>query len=250
MFLGKDVSGNPIINLRDGLQIGQVQDLYIDQNLLTITGVYVGSKGLLWSTPKWIPASNINLISVDTVLVNGDSIITEELDDVAQPWIRRDELQGRPVDTTGGTKIGRIGDIIMNNKDVVGFALDRVFVQGPIAQHRALRRTAIVDTGLEDGMMTVDLDEAEQHDLQVVSKLFFGSEVVRQAGTETTHKSPYTDAHDDSAYADHSDVSPYIADESKRVEDAAHRRSPYAAPHDPDKEIEYEEFKSPYTTPE
>lgn len=252
MFLGKDVIGNPIINVRNGLQIGQVQDLYIDHSLSTITGVYVGSKGLLSSTPKWIPASNVNLISTDTVLVNGDNIITEELDDVAQPWIRRDELQGHSVDTKGGTKIGRIGDIIIDNKDVVGFALDRVFVQGTIAQHRALRRTAILDTGLEDGTMTVDLDEAEQHDLQVVNKLFFGSEVVRhaEAESEMTHKSPYTDTHDDSTYADHSDVSPYIADEAKRVEDPMHRRSPYAAPHDPKEETKAEEFKSPYTTPE
>lgn len=250
MFLGKDVIGNPIINVRNGLQIGKVQDLYIDQDLSIITGLYVGSEGLLSSTPKWIPASDINLISMDTVLVNGDSIITEELDNVKQTWVRRDELQGHPVDTKGGTKIGRVGDIIINNgKNIVGFALDRVFVQGPIAQHRALRRTAILDVGREDGAMTVDLDEAEQNDLQVVNKMFFGQEVVRDSEVEEIRKSPYTDTPDESAYVDHSDTSPYVANEVERVEDGSSRRTPYTAPDNEDETTDSEEFKSPYTTP-
>lgn len=248
MLLGKDVIGNPIINLHNGLQIGRVQDLYVDKQLSMITGVYVGSEGLLSSTPKWIPASSIAIISTDTVLVNGDSIITNELDEAAHPWVRRDELQGHPVDTKGGTKIGRVGDIIFNEEaNVIGFSLDRVYVQGPLAERRALRRTAILDIGHEDGKMTIDLDEAEQQDLHVVSKLFFGDEVMRSQDIEEARKSPYADTPEAETYAAHDDKSPYIAGESDVKDDTF--RSPYTTS-DPDNKVEEDEtFRSPYTTP-
>lgn len=251
MFLGKDVIGNPIINMQSGRKIGQVQDLYLDKALNKLAGLYVGSDGLLNPTPRWISAFDVAVVSQDTVLVNGNCIVTHDLDDVAHPWLRRDDLQGRAVDTLGGTKIGRIGDVILDDEGaIVGFSLDRVYVKGPVAERRALRRTAVHDVGHEDGSMTMNLQEVEQQDLRVVDKAFFNEEVMLETEEEDDpRKSPYADTPAASAYASHDDKSPYVPGEMATKEDEPFR-SPYTTPQPATKDVAAEPFKSPYTTPE
>ncbi|MEJ2747977.1 MAG: PRC-barrel domain-containing protein [Anaerolineae bacterium] len=191
MYLGKDIIGNPIINLQNGRQIGRVQDLYLDQELQQVAGLYVGSEGLLGPTPKWITAQDVAVFSEDTVLAKGDTIVTSDLEGEAQSWLRRDDLHGRPVDTIGGTKIGRIGDVILSDDAaVIGFSLDRVYVKGPVAERRALRRSAVRDVGNQDGSMTINLKEVEQQDLRVVDKVFFGEEVMLGSEKGEPRKSP------------------------------------------------------------
>jgi sporulation protein YlmC with PRC-barrel domain len=83
-----------------------------------------------------------------------------------EQWVRRQDVVGREVDTTGGTKVGVIGDVIINDDDgVIGFKLARVFVEGPIAKKQTIAREVVVDTGAVDGVMTIDLAQAEQHEL-------------------------------------------------------------------------------------
>ena len=83
-------------------------------------------------------------------------VIDESVATEIDKWMRRQELVGREVDTTGGTKVG-----------VIGFKLARIFVEGPIAKKQAVAREVVVDTGAEDGVMTVDLAQAEQHSLSL-----------------------------------------------------------------------------------
>lgn len=251
MLLGKDVIGNPIIHKETGQQIGRVKDLFIDKGLNIVTGIYAGSEGIFNPTPRWIAATDVAVISSDAVLVERDGMVTEGISD-QMGWLRRDDLQGRSVDTKGGTKVGRVGDIILDSgAHIIGFALDRVFVRGPIAKRRALRRTAVQDTGHEDGSMTINLEEAEQQDLRVVNKTFFTEEVAL-TGTEGPRKSPYADTPPNEAYASHEDISPYIAGEEQTEDDTY--RSPYTTPEPTTEEEarakEEQPFKSPYATPE
>jgi hypothetical protein len=44
----------------------------------------------------------------------------------------------------------------------VGFSLGRVFVEGPVAKNRMIMKAAVLDTGRDDGLMTIDLSKAEQ----------------------------------------------------------------------------------------
>ncbi len=67
------------------------------------------------------------------------------------------------MDTPGGTKVGAIGDIILGEEGhITGFTLAKVFVEGPIAQQGTLPREALIDTGNDDGIMTIDLPKVEQ----------------------------------------------------------------------------------------
>lgn len=49
---------------------------------------------------------------------------------------------------------------------VIGFRLLRVFVEGPIAERRAVVREAVVEPGNEDEVMIIDLSKAESQDLR------------------------------------------------------------------------------------
>ena len=67
------------------------------------------------------------------------------------------------MDTTGGTKVGVIGDAILDEEGRIrAFSLSRVFVEGPVAESRTIYQAAIVDKGQVDGLMTVDLAKVEQ----------------------------------------------------------------------------------------
>ena len=170
MFLVKDIMGNPVITVNNGRSIGKVRDIYLTNDCRRVAGIYMGSEGLFSREANLIKYNDVVTIGEDAVLVKeGDVIVTEkELTDTESAWLRRDELQGRPVDTPGGTKVGKVGDVIINKDgDVVGFHLSSVYVSGPIAENRSVASHTVQDVGHEDGCMTIDLKQAEQQKLSV-----------------------------------------------------------------------------------
>jgi uncharacterized protein YrrD len=167
MRLGKDLVDKPIYSVTDGRLVGKVKDLYLDSNLERIVGLYLGSEGIFNRKNMLINRDRINLFGVDAILVADSDVVLEEVQ-VAEleTWVRRQDLAGRDVDTPGRTRVGIIGDIIVNDEGaVLGFKLTRTFVEGPISRKHAVAREVVVDIGTEDGVMTIDLAQAEQHDL-------------------------------------------------------------------------------------
>jgi uncharacterized protein YrrD len=163
MRLGKDVTGKLIISVTDGRIIGNVKDLYVNKELLGLTGIYVGHEGLLKRKSLLIPRDSVIVFGIDAILVRKTDVITsdQELTEV-EDWVRLSKLRGREVDTPGGTKVGAIGDIVLSEDgQITGFSLAKVFVEGPVAQQGMIPREALVDTGDEDNVMTVDLAKVE-----------------------------------------------------------------------------------------
>ena len=169
MRLGKDLLDKPVISVTDGRIVGRVKDLYLDNNLERIVGLYLGSEGIFSRKSMLVSRDRLTLLGIDAILaVDSDVVIDESVATEIDNWVRRQELVGREVDTTGGTKVGVIGDVIINDDDgVIGFKLARIFVEGPIAKKQAVAREVVVDTGAEDGVMTIDLAQAEQHSLSL-----------------------------------------------------------------------------------
>ncbi len=171
LFLGKDIMGNPIITVSDGRSIGKVKDVYLDNDCRSVTGIYLGTEGLFSRHSYLIKKEDVVTIGKDAVLVKHPDVIVEEddIEETEERWLRRDDLQGRPVDTSGGTKVGKIGDVVINrDSDVMGFSLSRVYVAGPIADNHSIAIHTVQDVGEEDGKMTVNLEQAEQQELSVV----------------------------------------------------------------------------------
>ena len=170
MFLGKDIIGNPVITINDGRLIGRVKDIYLSADCRLVAGIYLGTEGLVSRKSFLVKSEDIMTIGQDAILVKHADVIHEEgnLVETEETWLRRDELQGRPVDTAGGTKVGKIGDVIINGEgQVLGFSLSYVYVAGPIAENRSVAIHTVQDVGHEDGAMTIDLQRAEEQELSV-----------------------------------------------------------------------------------
>ncbi len=166
MRLGKDLVGKQIISVTDGRSLGNAKDIYINSDLTAITGIYLGSEGLIKRKHFLITRADVVVFGIDAILVRNSEIITEENNlPESVAWLRLSKLSKREVDTPGGTKVATIGDIILGEQgNITGFALSRVFVEGPIEKNGTIPRGAVIDTGSEDGVMTIDLTRAENPD--------------------------------------------------------------------------------------
>ena len=169
MRLGRSLIDNPVYNNQNGRTLGKVEDLYLDMDLTFVTAIYLGSEGLIKRTPVFIRARDVALFGIDAVLAKSTATVFrgEEIPAAGQ-WVRLHDLQGRDVDTPGGTKIGRIRDVVLDAEArVTGVSLSQIAVEGPIAESKVVARGAVVDVGQVDGAMTIDLATAEREGLTV-----------------------------------------------------------------------------------
>jgi uncharacterized protein YrrD len=168
MRLGKELIGKPIYSVTDGRLLGNVKDLYINDTLYWLAGIHLGTEGLLKRKSLVIHRDHVVVFGVDAVLVQKADVVTDDKEQTAVAgWLRLSELRGREVDTPGGTKVGTIGDVMLTEEaHIQGFTLARVFVEGPVAEQGTIPRDALIDTGNEDGRMTIDLPKVEQQHQQ------------------------------------------------------------------------------------
>jgi uncharacterized protein YrrD len=164
MRLGKELIGKPIYSMSDGRLLGAVKDLYVDLEFGVLNGIFLGTEGLFSRKTRAIARESIVVFGIDAVLVKDSDVIT---DSGEQPeveiWRRREDLNGRGVDTPGGTKVGTVGDVLIDEEArIVGFSLSRVHVAGPSAENKLVLKEAILDNGGVDGVMTIDLAKAER----------------------------------------------------------------------------------------
>lgn len=168
MKASKDLVGKPIVSIADGRIVGKVNDIYLDKELKHVVAVHSGYEGLLKRKAQVILRDQVVLFGADTILVRQtDVILPEDQVEEIETWIRRDQLNGRNVDTPGGTRIARVDDVILDDEaGVLGFVLGRTFVESPVTESGAISREVVVDTGAEDGIMTIDLEKAEREHFQ------------------------------------------------------------------------------------
>ncbi|MGD8585566.1 MAG: PRC-barrel domain-containing protein [Chloroflexota bacterium] len=175
MRVAQEIMNVPVISANDGQEVGKVKGFYIDQNLTHLLAISLGSEGLFSRKETLIKWPDVVTFGQDAILIKDANCVieTSEVENF-EDFVERDEIGGRSVETPGGTKIGRVGDLIFDEKAMIsGFALSQIYVSGPIAANRAVSRKAVVDVGNEDGIMTADLSEAEKDDLQIVYEGLF-----------------------------------------------------------------------------
>lgn len=162
--LGKDFEKKAVLSLDEARLLGRIEDLYLDEALDKVVGLYMGSQGLLKRKSLFIPRDAVAVLGVDAILVaDGDVMTDDQVVPAAKEWVRREKLVGRDVDTPGGTKLGVIGDVVIEDDgSISAFALSKVYVDGPLAESRLVDRSAMLNPGQEDGRMTVDLSLLEK----------------------------------------------------------------------------------------
>jgi uncharacterized protein YrrD len=154
----------PIIRVSDGKQLGAVSDLYLDYELTRVTALHLGSEGLLRRSAQVIDRAAVTIMGIDAWLVSAPAAVLG-LSDIpgSDTFVRAGSLRGRQIVTDGGTPLGTIGDVLVNETGaVLGFALSKVAVQGPLAERKTIARAAISALGDERNPMTAVLARAEE----------------------------------------------------------------------------------------
>jgi len=163
MRKAKELIGKPIYGVTDGRQIGSVKDLFVDLELALLKGIYLGREGLINRKVQFIAREDVAVFGIDAVLTTGSDVASDNSQvPKVDMWLRRDQLQGREVETSGGTKVGTVGDLLFDEQAAVaGVTLARVHVAGPIAENKMVLKSAITETGGREGVMVIDLTLAE-----------------------------------------------------------------------------------------
>lgn len=163
MITAKDFNGKSIVSIADGSILGEVKDIYLDVDMRQMVAVYLGTEGLLKRKDKVMQRSAVAVLGVDVWLVTASDVVVEKdsLPDSAGFTLVND-LRGREIQTEGGTKLGVIDDVLLDdNTGVLGFSLGKVYTQGPLAERKAVIRDAVKNLGSKDDPMIADLALAE-----------------------------------------------------------------------------------------
>ncbi len=160
----KEFHGKLLISSTDGKKLGEIKDVYLDQDGTKIVAVYLGKSGILSRKSLMIEIGYLSLIGVDACFVTGsDKVVATEGGDATSTWILAGSLIGREIKTDGGTKIATVADVIVDEGcNVLGFSLDWVYVQGPLADTRSIARGAITSIGKDGEPMITVLEQAEK----------------------------------------------------------------------------------------
>jgi sporulation protein YlmC with PRC-barrel domain len=163
MFTSKEHLNKPLISTTDGRKLGEIKDLYLDQDMRQVSAVFLGKQGLISRKTLMIARSAVQVLGVDVWLVSGsDTVVGPE--DIAESgtFILVGELHGRELQTEGGTKIGVIDHVLLDHEGrVLGFGLGKVYSQGPLAERKMIARDAILNLGASKEPMTINLAQAE-----------------------------------------------------------------------------------------
>lgn len=99
---------------------------------------------------------------MDAWLVSGPDALAILEDQAGLQTLPLAGLRGRDVQTEGGTRIGTVGDVLLEDAmQVTGVELGKVAIKGPLAESRRILRAAIKDWGGPKAPMLVDLAQAE-----------------------------------------------------------------------------------------
>jgi sporulation protein YlmC with PRC-barrel domain len=158
------LNGRLLISNTDGKNLGEVRGVYLDRNVERGIAVFLGKTGLISRKENLIDLKRVRLFGVDAWLLDGSDVVVSKEDfHLGEELILAETLQGREIRTDGGTRIGTVEDVLVDEKfAVLGFSLGKIFVQGPLAEAGAIARGAITSLGDKSSPMIASLEQAEK----------------------------------------------------------------------------------------
>jgi uncharacterized protein YrrD len=146
----KHYVGKAIVSIQEGRKIGSVADIVIDGDTLQVAAI-ITSKGTLFNRElEAILAEEIKVWGEDVILVAMPDVIRHENQiEGRERWLNlNDSIRGRYVVSVDGTRVGQIGDVIIDtNGRLTGYELSQVFIEGPVADHKKISADATHSLG-------------------------------------------------------------------------------------------------------
>ena len=163
MITGKEHQNKWLVSITDGKKVGEIKDLYLDKELTKVVAVLAGKEGFIQRKKLVVERTQIQVYGEDVWLVASSEVVMDlETVPDADSYVLLSELRGREVHTEGGTKVGTVEDVLLDrDAHVLGIALGKVYVQGPLAERKAIARGAISKWGSKDVPMTIVMAQAE-----------------------------------------------------------------------------------------
>jgi uncharacterized protein YrrD len=112
-----NLRGKTIISMDNGEKIGEVEDVYIDPQDLSIAGLAVSQGGFFDRDTQIVPGHNIDKWGKDAVLVRNAGVLRPTADVPERDgWLSaHDKINGLSLVNTRGERIGRINDLLLDN---------------------------------------------------------------------------------------------------------------------------------------
>jgi uncharacterized protein YrrD len=170
MRSAKQTLNLPLVSITDGKLVGEIKDFYFDSQDAAMVAILTGQKGLINPKSMIVERDAIQVFGQDAWLVRDADVVTELSKEPGETRYQfMHDLTGREITTSGGTKVGTIGDVWLDERAlVVGFGLDKVFMKGPVAEKKYIPLEAVSDWGIRamgmgghDNPMVVDLTIVE-----------------------------------------------------------------------------------------
>ena len=163
MFASRELLNKPLISITDGRRLGEIKDLYLDADMRQVAAVFLGREGIVNRKTLALARGDVQLLGIDAWLVSGSDKVVEQEDlPAGSTLVLVGDVRGREIESAGGTKVGDVEDVLLDEQGrVLGFALGRVHMQGPLAERRTIAREAITGLGSKDKPMTTVLEQAE-----------------------------------------------------------------------------------------
>ena len=123
-FTIDDLNGKTVVSMANGEKLGSVYDVLVDPESLKIAALIVSRGGVFQQKQALVPAPEINAWGKDAVLIKGEpSLLSEEEVADRKNWVRAsNQIQGRPLVSAGGEKLGTIHNIVVNeNGQIVAY---------------------------------------------------------------------------------------------------------------------------------
>jgi uncharacterized protein YrrD len=163
MITAKEQSNKQLISITDGRKLGEIKGLYLDSDMRQVAGVFLGTEGILKRKAQAITRGDVQVYGEDAWLVAGpDKVMLLENIPGSTGFVLVSDVRGREIQTEGGTKLGVVEDVVLDNEArVLGFTLGKVYADGPLAEKKHIVREAITDLGSKEKPMTAILAQAE-----------------------------------------------------------------------------------------
>lgn len=143
--VSNEIKGFQIVSTSNGEIVGKVEDVLIDSSNLEIAAIVTSKGNLLDSTIKAIPRDEIQLWGEDVILTGKSNVIVEQdqLPGIEEWESTSNDIKGKDVLNTQGEKIAQLKDVMIDSKaKIIGYDLDKVSIEGPIADSKRIHVNA------------------------------------------------------------------------------------------------------------